>query len=386
MAGFWSWLVTGEPMTRSDVPPPSDPSTATIIPSRAVAARAVGAREAMSLSMVYRAIQIHATAVGSMSLDAYRGDDRLEPAPLFIRQPDMDDTRPAFLEQTTVSLAAQGNAYWRIYRDGQSRVNDLKVLNPLDVLPNTDSSGRITGYSYQSRDLKLNEVKHLKLLRVPGSVYGLGPIQAAQAELRGVMDTRDYASNWFQTSGVPSGVLKTEQHLDRERAIEAGQDWDATPAGKTRVLGNGLDYKAVFLSPADAQWLEARQFDTTSIARLFGVPASLMLATVEGNSQSYANVAQDWLAYFRFTLAKYTREIEMAFSTLLPRGSEARFNYEALLRSDTESRYKAHREAIAMGLYSAKYARQIEGIPETAAPKPAPAPAPAPSTEEDPDA
>lgn len=373
----WLW----DSQQRAETPPPSDPSTVHTIPSRNAIARAVGSSDAMSLSMVFRAVQVLATSVGSLSLDAFRGDDKLEPAPTFVRQPDMDDTRPAFLEMSTVSLACRGNAYWRIFRDAQSRVTNLRVLNPNDVLINHTASGRVTGYQYMGDLLSPAEVQHLRLLRVPGSPYGLGPIQAAQAELRGAIDLRDYASNWFQDSGVPSGVLKTDQHITTETADEASARWDSAPAGRTRVLGNGLDYKSTLLSPADAQFLESQNFTVTQMARLFGMPSSLMLATVEGNTQTYQNVAQDWLAFYRFTLAKYTREIELAFSVLLPRGSAARFNYEAFLRTDTKSRYEAHEAAIRMGLYSAKYARQIEGIPETAAPKVAPVAETAPPTE-----
>lgn len=371
MAGFWNWLLNGEPMRREEAPP-SDPSTATIIPARSAAARSVGANDALSLSMVFRAVQVLATSAGSLSLDAYRGDTKLDPAPGFIRQPDMDETRPAFLEMTTVSLATQGNAYWRVYRDQQNRVTNLVVLNPLDVTIEHTQSGRVTGYQHAGRVLPPEEIRHLKFLRVPGTPYGLGPIQAAQTDLRGALDVRDYASNWFEGSGMPSGVLTTDQHVTPEQAKESADSWHDTPAGRVRVLGNGLEFKAVYLSPRDAQFLESQNFNVTQMTRLFGMPSSLMLANVEGNSQTYQNVAQDWLAFYRFTLAKYTREIELAFTQLLPRGSEARFNFEAFLRTDTESRYKAHREAIAMGLYSAEYARQIENIPESAAPKAAP--------------
>ncbi len=56
------------------------------------------------------------------------------------------------------------------------------------------------------------------------------------------------------------------------------------------------------MSPEDAQWLEAQKFNTTAVARLFGVPTSLMLASVDGKSQSYQNVSQEWTAFVRFGL------------------------------------------------------------------------------------
>ncbi|MFT4051105.1 MAG: phage portal protein [Microbacterium sp.] len=371
MAGFWNRLLYGNTLTERAVTPPPTAPIQDLIPSRTISTRAVTSTDALSLSSVFRAVQVLATSLCQLSIDAYRGDAPLDPAPLFLREPDVDQSRAAFLEMTTVSLALQGNAFWRISRDNQGRVQNLRVLNPLDVEPSVDRfTGRVLNYRLAGaeRPLQPPEVRHLKFMRVPGSARGLGPIQAAQRDLRGALDVRDYGANWFQDSGVPSGVLKTDQPITKDQADEARTSWDETPAGRTRVLGSGMDYRTMLLSPADAQFLESRQFSTTEIARLFGLPASLMLAAVEGNSLTYSNISQSWTELARFTLATYYREIEEAFTALLPRGTVARFNLEALLRPDTTTRYAMHAQAIQMGLYSPAYARRVEGIPETAAP------------------
>ena len=380
--GFLEWLG----LTEREDAPPTAPSIPETIPSRAVATRSVTTGDAFSLSMVYRAVSIHVVSTKQLSLGAYRRDTEIT-APALLRRPDIADTRSAFLEMTVVSLACNGNAYWKITRDDRLKVTNLEVLNPLDVTIETAQSGRVIGYKHQGRDLRVDEVQHLKLLRVPGTPYGLGPIQAAQYELRGALDLRDYSTNWFVDAGVPTGVLKSDQVLTAESAAAAKEQWTVSQGGKrgTAVLGNGLSYTPVYLSPADAQFLESQQFTVTQIARLFGVPSSLMLAAVEGNSQSYANVEQDWLAYTRFSLMQYLVEIEDAFSTLLPAGTDAKFNVEAILRSDTASRYAAHSVALASGFMTVDEVRGIENLPplpKDETPKPAPAPAADPTEEE----
>lgn len=392
--GFIDWLL-GEPsetQKRSDTPPPSDPSTVHNVPSRATSplARPVTAGEGLTLSNVYRAVQILSTSVSQMSLDAYRGDDLLDPAPGFIKRPDIDSTRSAFLEMTTVSLATNGNAYWRIFRDSQGRVTNLTVLNPNDVTIQTSTSGRVTGYSDQGHDLAPEDVRHLALMRVPGTPYGLGPIQSAQQELRGALDLRNYAVSWFESSGHAPAILSTDQHLTPENAMEYKERWMFDrAAGHVAVMGAGLKYSPVILNPADAQFIENQAFTVTQLARLFGIPASLMLAAVEGNSQSYSNVEQDWLAFYRFTLTAYTREIETALSELLPRGQDARFNFEALLRADTTTRYAAHNVALKAGFLSIDEVRAIEKLPPLPNglgkfKKPEPVPAPLAAAEEKP--
>lgn len=350
--------------TRSDEPLPSDPSTAITPPPRKIIRETVTTDEALSLSMVYRAIQIISVSAKQISFDAYRDGTELSPQPAIVRQPNIDSPRSAFIEETTTSLAVSGNAYWLIDRDASGRVSNLSVLDPHFMTIEATNWGTVTGYFYKGKEFSRDAIKHLKLTRFPGHVKGLGPIQAAQRELRGALDTRDYSANWFQDSGVPSGVLSSDQHLNPEQAEAYRTRWHETN-GATRdvaVLGAGLSYAPVFLDPEDAQWIQARQYDTTSIARMFGVPSSLMLATVEGNSQTYSNVEQDWLSYTRYALISYLNEIEDAMSDLLPRGQRVRFNIEALLRADTASRYAAHAVALSSGFMSKNEVRDIEGL------------------------
>lgn len=327
-------------------PPARSPGT-TVTPS-----------SALSLHAMYRAVQIHAISASQLSIDT----DGAGPAPSLLRRPSLDlPHRSAWIEATVTSLATTGNAFWLPARAGTS-VLDLPVLNPHEVTV-IEQRGRPAQYSYRGALYDRSDMVHLALLRVPGTLVGLGPIQAARVDLAGALEVRDYAGSWFQESGVPAGTLTTDQPVTDTEAKEAQDRWDSAPAGRTRVLGKGLAYTPFMLKPADAQWLESQRFDVTKVARLMGVPASLMLAAVEGASLTYTNVEQDWLGYLRFSLMAYLREIEEALSAVL--NTRVRFNVEALLRSDTKSRYEAHKAALEMGLYDLAYAQQIEGLPRT---------------------
>lgn len=330
-------------------------------PPRTNGTRAVTVGEALSLPMVYRAIQIHAVAAKQMSINTVRNGRRIEDHPL-ARRPDPFISRSAWVEQSVVSLAATGNVYYEIIRDAAGEVASLPVLNPLDVRIHTNRAGHVSGYSYHGRRIPRSRMQHATLMRVPGTAYGLGPIQAAQPDLRGAIDTRDYASNWFDNGGQPNGLLKTEQVLNGETAKAAKQQFKESGAAKhdVLVLGQGLSYSPIFLSPKDVQFIESQEFSVTSIARMFGVPASLMLAAVEGNSQTYANVEQDWLAYVRFALMGYLVEIEEALSELMPGRQQAKFNVEALLRADTTTRYASYRTAIEAGFQTINEVRDLE--------------------------
>lgn len=332
-------------------------------PPRLNGTRAVTVGEALSLPMVYRAIQIHAVAAKQMSISTVRNGRRKEDHPL-TRRPDPFISRAAWIEQSIVSLASTGNAYWEIIRDASGEVASLPVLNPLDVRIHTNRAGHVVRYSYHGRPIPRSRMQHATLMRVPGTAYGLGPIQAAQPDLRGALDTRDYASNWFDQGGQPNGILKSEQALNPDSAQKAKEQFKTSGAAKhdVLVLGQGLSYQPIFLSPKDVQFIESQEFSVTSIARMFGVPASLMLAAVEGNSQTYSNVEQDWLAYVRFTLMGYLVEIEEALTSLMPGRQQAKFNVEALLRADTTTRYQSYKTAIEAGFQTINEVRDLENL------------------------
>lgn len=325
--------------------------------------------EALTLSSVYRAVTIIATACSQIDIEAYANDVEVQRLPSWFKQPDWKISRGAFLEQTIVSMATTGNAYW-LKETNNGRLINLKVLNPLDVVINEDSNGQVIEYLYKNNVYKIEQIVHLPLLRTPGTNRGLGPIQAAQRELRGNIDTRDYAGNWFREAGIPNGVLKSDQVLSPDQAAAAKDAWNKTAGAKNgvAVLGNGLSYAPIILSPADAQWLEVQNFNSTSIARLFGIPGSLMFAGTSGSSLTYQNQESEYISFVRFGLMSYLREIEEAFTSLLPRGTEAKFNIEALMRTDTITRYQAYQVALTAGFMTIDEVRYLEKLPSLTTP------------------
>lgn len=360
--GAESVMVDGSPEN------PTGPGPAQIAPPP----RARSTRNPMSISMVYRAVSIHAITVKQMGFQRFkenvadpRAQDERLPLGSFLRKPNPLTTQARFKEEVTTSLALSGNCYLRKFYDDYNRIRRVEILDPHRMWPIRERGEIRYYYGGSTEPFRESEIQHMKLLSVPGSLVGLGPIQAARAEIDGFIDQRDYSANWFQDSPHPTGILTSDQTLSRERAAEARDWFEESQGGRRRVLvvGSGLSYAPIYLNPKDAQFLETMQFNTTQIARLFGVPASLMLAAVEGNSQTYQNIEQDWLGFIRFSNMQYLSEIEDALTQLLPTFEYTKFNVEALLRSDTTTRYSAYRQGIEAGWLQRSEVRHIENLP-----------------------
>ena len=328
--------------------------------------------KASRVGVAFTCVGIIATAAEQLSIDLERNGLSI-PTSAFVAKPDPDLEFEDWIHEIVTSLAFSGNAYLRTWRDDANHAIAARVLPPGKVHPFIDEKTGRKRFAYGDKTYSTLEIKHLRYLKMTGELLGVGPIQAAQSELAGHMDLVEASAGWITNSGVPSGMLTTEQHLDASQRKALLADWNAVPAGRTRLMSNGLTYDGMTINPRDAQFLESRRFSKTEIADMFGVPSSLLLGVDKGASDTYANISQDWLGFVRFRLMRYVREIEISMSSMIPRGQRTRFNLEALLRSDAETRMKIHAEAIRAGVYSTEYARQIEHIPETAAPATIPA-------------
>lgn len=325
-----------------------------------------GQQDALGLIPVYRALQIISTAAGQLPIEQHAGQRVLpltSTAP-FIRRPDPTLSRSQWVQECVMSLATDGNLFVRVVKDADGKVIRLKVLPPRMVVVTEDKQGRVI-YTYNGE--KLSDVAHEKFMPIPGRLRGIGPIQAARQEISGAIEVRDYAAGWFNSSGQPSGLLYGPSIKTLETANTIRDAWnraanDPTNISRIRVLGGDLKYTPLMLDPAEAQWLDARKFTVTDIARLFGIPSALMLVSLDGNSLTYSNIEQEWVAFTRFTLIEYLRKIENILSELAPAGAKARFNLEALLRGDTTARYKSYSTGIASGFITPDEAREHEGL------------------------
>ena len=147
-------------------------------------------------------------------------------------------------------------------------------------------------------------------------------------------------------------------------AKDAKEAWKATgEAGDVKVLGSKLKYVPLDMKPADLQFLETQKFDTTQIARLLGIPASIMLAAVDGSNLTYSNIEQSWIEFADYTLAAYAGEIEELFNRLLPRGREARFDWDSSRRADMADRFSAYATALQSGWLEVNEVRAKEAMP-----------------------
>ena len=112
-------------------------------------------------------------------------------------------------------------------------------------------------------------------------------------------------------------------------------------------------------NPSETQLLDARKFTLNELALIFGLDPSWLGASQ--TSRVYSNIEQEAINLVKFSLGGHLARFEQELSRHFPRGTRAKANLDALLRSDTLSRYQAHKLGIDAGFLTDDEARALEG-------------------------
>ena len=341
----------------------------------------VTANSAIRMSTVYACVRLLGDTISSLPLGAYvrRGRNRISyisafgEQPAWINRPNPEATRLEFFEQVISSLNIHGNAFILTVRDDMDEVQELYCIHPDDLRIERPSPGEPIIYKMRdsvgaySRTLTAKEMLHIPMFRLPGSLYGLGPIAAARLTIGAAMAADTYAAAYFGNAANPGGVIEVPNELTEEQASDIGRDWNITHtgpyrAGKIGILSGGATFRPLTLNAADAQLLEARRFNVEDIARLFRVPISLLGHPVAG-AMSFASVEAQNLSFVQHSLRPLLERLEQALSQLLPEPEGfIKFNLDALLRGTTLERFDAYTKGLREGFLSLNDVRSVEDL------------------------
>lgn len=339
MATIWQ-RITGQREYRATTPniPPRSATLAT-------------PEQALTLTAVARSVQILATPISKMQLETFRYAGGLEEKienPIFVNRPTLSESRRELIYALVMDLALYGNAYLLKQYDNQGRIIQVFQMPAfaVGVTWNENQTERV--YDYNGKTYFADQIEHIRLMPRAGFLKGLSIMEACRADIAGALDLRDYQTNWFSSAGVPTGVLKTNRDLTGAEAAEVTAAWHTKQQSRQiAVLGNGFDYDSVALSPQEAMFTQISSQSVQQIARMFGIPARLLLTGVDGTSDTYSNLSDEQQIFYRHTLLQYTDAIADALSNCLPRSTRVSFNYETLFAADMQSRFNMWSTALA---------------------------------------
>lgn len=320
---------------------------------------------------LYRCVTLIATDVAKMPLRLVRQDEdgiwtETESASFspVIRKPNHYQTRIQFITQWMISKLTTGNAYILKIRDEHDFVAKLFVLDPSLVTPLISDDGSVF-YRLGADNLSeieddvpaipASEIIHDRMNTLFHPLVGISPIFAAGLPALLGLEMMNQSTGFFQNGARPSGILTAPGAISDETAARLKAHWDlnysGVNAGKTAVLGDGLEYKAISMSAADSQVIEQFKWTDEKICTAFGVPAYMAgVGTAPLNNNVEALTQQ----YYGQCLQIHIENLELCLDEglELPKVLGTEFDLNGLLRMDTAGRVKAAVEGIGGGLFA----------------------------------
>jgi HK97 family phage portal protein len=362
--------------------------------SRSEAGESVTQDIAPSIPVFWRCIQLLSTVIAGCPLRAYRIDGREEVFPdiLSVQNTNMRYTQYELWSLVVAHMATWGNAYVLKYRDptvgrntvlppGHLMITDLRPINPglVEVSIDPETREKIFKVTQVNADgtpkantppliLTTYEVMHVTGLSLDG-VTGIDPVRNFVRTLGTSIAADKLAARFYSKGTMLSGVINIRTPLaDQEQADQIRSRWIAKSGGvahgaEVAVLDAETTFTPLTIPPDSLQFLESRRWQTTEIARIFGIPPHLV-GDVEKSTSWGTGIEEQNTGFVNYTVAGYTNPIEQRVSREIITASTqfCEFDLNRLLRGSQSERYAAYNTGIMSGWMLRNEARQAENM------------------------
>lgn len=290
-----------------------------------------------------------------------------------LRKPNSYQTRIQFIQAWMISKLLRGKAYAYKERDARGVVVALHVLHPDRCWPLVADDGSVF---YRLSSDRLAEIK--SSIVVPASeiifdpmitlfhpLIGDTPILACGlAALQG-LKIQSNSLSFFENQSRPSGILTTVQNITDDEATRLREEWQKAHGrgkqGGVAMLGDDLKYTPIGITATDAQLIEQLKWSGEMVCSVYHVPSYMVgmsaapaYNNIEALNQQYFGQCLQWLIE--------SFEVCMDEGLGLAPGYCTKLDLKGLLRMDTATRYKAHKDGITAGWLMPNEARAAEDM------------------------
>lgn len=316
-------------------------------------------RGAMQIPGAWRAATFRSGVLGMLPWHGYRKlprqpEELITPTPPLLEQPNPPDTRLTTFASTALDYIWHGNGIWVIAARDRTGWPTAVVPVPAvsvgvrRITEYVDSPLPVGAIEYAIGRMRLGsrDVIHFKRPGEPGAVRGLGVLEAHLSTLNLAQEQAKQAQS-ISRHGVPTGVLRTTNpDASKEDMIAAKASWLESQATRTiAALGPTVEFQPLSWNPEELQMVEARKFTLTELELIFELPVGWLGGTT--SSRTYANIEQDVANLMKFPgPGADVAQFEQTLTLALPPAVCARANLDALLKSDTLTRYQAYQIAL----------------------------------------
>lgn len=337
---------------------------------------AVTSQTALSLAAVFGCINVLSTDLASLSLEVYERlpDGGRRPAtdlPLYDLlhiEPNEESTSFSLRQDTWGNTLSWGNGYGEVERTRGGEAVGWHLVTSDRCHPDRTRDGRLWYVVDGKPALPPRDVIHFKGLGRDGLV-GLNPIRTVRRMIELGLATEEQGLSLFGNGVRPGGFLEHPAKITPEATKRLRESFDALyagieKAGKTILLEEGMKFAPAFISPQDAQWIAARQFQVIEVCRIYRVPPHKV---AELSNAHYNNIEHANLDYVTTALMPWCEMAEQELTRkLIPRDQRHRYFVEhelkSLLRGDMQGRAAFYKVLRELGVLSADQIARLENL------------------------
>ena len=340
--------------------------------------QAVNEKTAMSLSPVHACVRVISEGLATMPLKLYVTDgrnktiDKSSQVARLIEEPNPFSTGVSFRKYMTAVAVLKGNSYAYIFRNKSGQPINLLPLQNCTVEPVLSGGGlyyQITTTDPIYKDIpkivSYYDMLHFKGLCITNQFTAISPI-AYHAQTLGIdLAAMSAIAGAFKT-GTKKFMITSDKgwKTDEQKAVKDSFEYVLNNDSLAMAVPSGISAETISLSPSEAGYLEAIGATAKDIARIFGVPASIIGAD---DGAIKASVEQDSLNFLNQTLNPWAVSIEAELKTKLLSENEKpnkyfKHNFNSLMRADAASRAEFYSKMLNIGAMSPNDIRMYEDM------------------------
>lgn len=358
--------------------PLSDPSIAEIFGATPTLSGAVvNSITANHVPAVLHAVRLIAETVGSLPCKLYADDgDSKEAAKdhsafrLVHGRANPWTSAGQLRVDLTADALLHGAGHAQIVRASDDRPLELHRLAPGTVQRRTEDDGE-PYYLVNVKGRKQVRLSYRDVLYIP-AFGGFAPVHAGKKAIGLAMVLERHAEQFFASGARPSGIISNEKPAGNESGaktianiLKAWRAWQANASGDPLILDAGWKYDQPTMTSTDAQFLENRVEQINEIARIFGVPPTMLYQLDRG---TWGNAEQMAASFLQLCLRPWLDRWQDAYATVLLTEDEQddfyfEFVIDDLQRADAAGRAEIFGKLVAMRAMTPNEVRAAMNLP-----------------------
>lgn len=348
----------------------------------------VNDRKALGLTPFWQGVRIISETIASLPIGLYDVADngnisqlRQHSAhKLIAKSPSPFLTSYKFRETMQGIATVRGNAYAHIERDGAMKPIALHVLNPHYVTPFWSKGElwyRINGGQQLVHYMDMIHIRGINILNTLWNdeqrmgLVGESPIWTAKDSLSVGIAAQETEGSIMGNGGHVNGILTMPGKIDPADRREVEDSWQrrytgTANTGKTPLLGGGMEYKRVALTPQESMMIESRKFSVEEVARILNIPSHKIGQLDRATFNNIEQLARD---FYTQTIRPWAENWESELELKLlseeekRRGDkEFRFDFTDLLKGDSKTLGELIRSLFNVGIITINDGRRMMGM------------------------